>query len=117
MFSNGDIKVSSLIMPNHVGQLSFPFTALFRSLSPIFGLADRDETTSQQAGGQVGLSPNNFANNGAMSQALIRCIVLYCFKSNYPQSAAPSYSPKSSLILVMKLCEMKCELAFALSYI
>ena len=36
---------------------------------------------NQEAGGgeQVELKPpNNFENNGATSQALIRCIVLYC---------------------------------------
>ena len=32
--------------------------------------------------------PNNFENNGATSQALIRYIVLYCFKNDCPQSAA-----------------------------
>ena len=35
--------------------------------------------------GQVWLKPpNNFENNGATSQALIRCIVLYCFENNCP---------------------------------
>ena len=29
-------------------------------------------------------APNNFENNGATSPALIRCIVLYCFKNNCP---------------------------------
>ena len=36
-------------------------------------------------GGVGGLKPrNNFENDGATSQALIRCLVLYCFKNNYP---------------------------------
>ena len=39
----------------------------------------------KRGGGQVRLKPpNNFENNGATSQALIRCTVLYCFKKNCP---------------------------------
>ena len=45
-------------------------------------------------GGRQGSSPiNNFENNDATSQVLIRCIVLYCVMNNCPpQSAAASYS-------------------------
>ena len=43
-------------------------------------------------------APDKFENNDATSQALIRCIVFYCFRNNcLPQSAAASYVPESTL--------------------
>ena len=40
----------------------------------------------ERSGEQLRLKPfpNNFVNNGAASQALIRCTDVYCFKNNHP---------------------------------
>ena len=51
----------------------------------------------KQGEGHVGPKPpNNFENNGAMLQGLIRCIVLYWLRTIALQSAATSYGPDSS---------------------